>query len=123
MWTEEQAKKLLTLCCRTDPYNGEFLADELMKSQTLGNLETFGTRLREADRKHGISDEKPEGLVWPEPKLVIPEGFDACSSCDKPTKYECDGCGEPICLKGECSRETESGTFLCDCCYDDEGFF
>lgn len=117
MWTEEQAKRLLTLCCPTN-LNGEFLANELMEEQTLNNLECFGTRLREADRENGISDERPEGLVWPIPRPVIPEGFEACCSCDEPTKKDCDYCGEPLCSGFTCSYNSDAGV-VCMCCYED----
>ncbi len=118
MWTEEQAKQLLTLCCSTN-LNGELLASELMHEQTLDNLDVFGTRLMETDRKFGISDERPEGLVWPEPKPVIPEGFEACIECDKPTKSVCDECDEPLCSEGMCSQGTDLGVVVCSYCYDE----
>lgn len=42
--TEEEAQKLLTLVCLTN-VNGEFVAPELTREQTLENLWDFGTRL------------------------------------------------------------------------------
>ncbi len=44
--TEEQAKMLLVCACSTN-LNGDYLAKELVKDQTLENLRKFSDRLAE----------------------------------------------------------------------------
>jgi len=44
--TEEQARKLLVASCATNS-NGDFIARELVKEQTLDNLYKFHERLQE----------------------------------------------------------------------------
>lgn len=89
-----------------------------MNVQNLENLKSFGDRLNDADRKSGISDKKPKGLVWPEPKPtkpVIPKGFKACVECEGPTKENCDYCGEPLCSGFLCSYDCDIGTVCMGC--------
>jgi predicted sulfurtransferase len=56
--------------------------------------------------------------VWPIPKPVIPEGFEACVECDEPTKKNCDHCGEPLCSGFLCSFQNGEGT-VCACCHEE----
>jgi hypothetical protein len=47
--TEEEARELLVAACPTN-MNGEFIAPELVRQQTLENLYSFGSRL---EKMHG----------------------------------------------------------------------
>lgn len=51
--TEQEARSLLVLSCSTN-LKGEFLADELVREQTLENLDAFGNRL---ERNHKMMQE------------------------------------------------------------------
>lgn len=56
--SESEAQMLLTTCCQTN-VEGEFIARELARHQSLDNLETFSDRLAEGHKlavKNGWCD-------------------------------------------------------------------
>lgn len=57
--TEEEAERLLLLTCPTN-LNHEYVAPELVREQTLGNLTSFARRLKRGyDLLHGITSQMP----------------------------------------------------------------
>lgn len=57
--TEEEAERLLVLTCPTN-LKHEYVAPELVREQTLGNLTAFARRLKRGyDLLHGITSDMP----------------------------------------------------------------
>lgn len=116
MWTEEQAKELLTLACRTN-HHGEYIAQELSENQTLENLYAFGARLARIDEEHAISVKKPEGMGKVE--VAIEASGATCEFCGELTEETCEECGCANCSGFLCKYHDEDGRHLCMACHDE----
>jgi len=112
VWTEEQARELLVLCCGTDPA-GNFIARELAHHQTLDNLSAFGKRLYDMDQRTGISAEKPEGVE----EVSLSGGASPCAWCKEETAEICEECAEPLCSGFLCQYSIH-GMTVCAICFE-----
>jgi len=103
--TEEEAKKLITLACPKNP-KGEYVAPELVRDQTIPNLQLFSNRLAKAHQMLKDAGQCKCSKPGMYPVITEEEPSPICEDCGEEETmciHECQ-CGAEFCVNtyGEC---------------------